>query len=223
MSRVKALTREQLGDKAYAMAVVHGLGSLSVRSLATACGVAPGTIYNYLPTKSDLLTAVVGRFWREELSDAMNRSITPGDDYIEFCRDLLDDVVDALQKFRRDWLPELVAAGQTSRGSTQMFEYPEAIRAIEHMRQGLERVLVSDPRVIRERLEGELSAERITHFTMSIIMELASSSEREARANLETFFAMLRLTLYAKAPEQVRKEPRHKARTRTELEEKSGS
>lgn len=223
MSRVKALTREQVVDKAYATAVVRGLGSVNVRALATDCGVAPGTIYNYFPTKADLLTSVVGRFWCDELQGAMTRSITPGDDYLEFCRALLDDVVDALQKFRRDWLPELMAAGQAQPGSLHMFELPEAIRAIEHMRQGLERVLVCDPRVIPGRLEGETSPERVTHLTMSVIMQLASASEREARTDMETFFALLRLTLYAKAPTPERESSHAKARKRAELEEKSGS
>ncbi len=168
MARRKALTREQAVERAYALACEHGLAAVSARSLAAECGVAPGTLYNYFPAKMDLLVAVVGRFWREELGDDMHEAMGPGGDYVAFCRAFFSDVADALTRFRRDWLPQLAACG------VSMTDCPEAIRALDHMRAGLVRVLEGDPCVARDRLVGELAPERIADLTLTTIMELSA-------------------------------------------------
>lgn len=169
MARAKALTREQIVSRAYALACERGLSALSVRALAAECGVALGTIYNYFPTKGDLLNGVVGRFWLEELGSDMHEGLEPGMDYVAFCRAFFADVAEALVRFRRDWLPQLAAAGEAS-----MADCPEAIRALDHMRVGLTRVLEADPRIDRSRLTGDLSPERVAALTLATVMELTS-------------------------------------------------
>lgn len=169
MARTKALTREQVVDRAYVLACERGLTAVSIRVLATECGVALGTIYNYFPTKGDLLVSVVGRFWREELGSDMHEALEPGMDYVAFCRAFFADVAEALARFRRDWLPELAAAHGVS-----MADCPEAVHALDHMRAGLVRVLEADPRVDRARLTGELSSERIAALTLTTVLELTA-------------------------------------------------
>lgn len=212
MARAKALTRKQVADRAYALACDRGFVAVSIRALAAECGVALGTIYNYFPTKGDLLTSVVGRFWREELGSEMHEALEPGTDYVAFCRAFFADVTGALARFRRDWLPQLAAAGGVG-----MADCPEAVHALEHMHAGLVRVLEADPRVDRTRLTGELSAGRVAALTLATVMELAAGSgllstpttpaaapagfaptgEADGRAAFETFCRMLRLALYA--------------------------
>lgn len=38
---------------------------ISMRGLAKACGISVGSIYNYFPTKNDLMIAVVVELWKE--------------------------------------------------------------------------------------------------------------------------------------------------------------
>ena len=62
---------EKLVSQAYAIASRDGISALSVRKVATACGIAVGSVYGYFPTKADLTAAVLTRFFEENLSDEL--------------------------------------------------------------------------------------------------------------------------------------------------------
>ena len=41
----------------------NGFGSVNMRAIAAACGVSVGSVYNYFPSKGDLICAVVESVW----------------------------------------------------------------------------------------------------------------------------------------------------------------
>ena len=43
----------------------QGAAEISIRSVAAACGVSVGSIYNYFDSKNDLITAAVESVWSE--------------------------------------------------------------------------------------------------------------------------------------------------------------
>lgn len=188
MAKQHAVTREQIVERAYALAVDRGLASVSIRAIATECGVATGTIYNYFPTKDDLTMGVIGHFWREELSDVMERAATPGCDYIEFCQSFYEEASDALVRFRRDWLPQLRASAEGGQG----MRCPEASSGLDHMRAGLAGVLRGDPHIDQTRLGEDLSPEQVAGLTLSTLIEFAG----ERKQSFDAFCQLLRLALY---------------------------
>ena len=46
MGNRPVISKEQILDAAYEIATTKGLGALSIRAVAAACGVAVGTVYN---------------------------------------------------------------------------------------------------------------------------------------------------------------------------------
>lgn len=42
-----------------------GLQGLNIRDVARRCGVSVGSIYNYFPTKGDLIVATIGSIWKD--------------------------------------------------------------------------------------------------------------------------------------------------------------
>ena len=54
---ILAVCRELLATK--------GAATLNMRAVAAQCGVALGSLYNYFPSKSDLLAATVASIWQE--------------------------------------------------------------------------------------------------------------------------------------------------------------
>lgn len=43
----------------------RGLSAISIRSVAAACGVSVGSVYNYFDSKAELVSAAVESVWRE--------------------------------------------------------------------------------------------------------------------------------------------------------------
>ena len=58
-------SKEKLLLAAKELAKTEGLSALQMRSLASAAGVAVGSVYNYFPNKNALLTAVVASIWKK--------------------------------------------------------------------------------------------------------------------------------------------------------------
>ena len=48
-------SREQILGAAKEIAALEGVAQISIRGVAKACGVSVGSIYNYFPTKSELV------------------------------------------------------------------------------------------------------------------------------------------------------------------------
>jgi AcrR family transcriptional regulator len=61
----KATSREDILEACRAIVRERGLSGISVRSVASACGIAPGTLYNYFPGKDALVLAVTADIWRD--------------------------------------------------------------------------------------------------------------------------------------------------------------
>lgn len=61
----QATSREDILAACRKVVRERGLSGVSVRAVAAAAGVAPGTLYHYFPDKNALLTAVTADVWRE--------------------------------------------------------------------------------------------------------------------------------------------------------------
>jgi len=67
------LTRERILECALAVADAGGIGSLTIRSLATELGVKPMSVYHHVPNKGAILDGIVDRVFAE-------MEIAPADD-----------------------------------------------------------------------------------------------------------------------------------------------
>lgn len=59
------ITRKKILDISRTMVRDGGMTSINIRSVALACGVSVGTIYNYFDSKSDLTCAVTEHIWQD--------------------------------------------------------------------------------------------------------------------------------------------------------------
>lgn len=58
-------SQNEILAKARLIAQQEGIGAVNMRSVAASCGVALGSLYNYFPSKDDLLLAVIASIWQD--------------------------------------------------------------------------------------------------------------------------------------------------------------
>ncbi|WP_314770566.1 helix-turn-helix domain-containing protein [Actinomyces bouchesdurhonensis] len=183
---------EKLVAQAYAIASRDGISALSVRKVATACGIAVGSVYGYFPTKADLTAAVLTRFFDESLSDELC-AVRPGERFTSYVRRFREALCAARTDMSLDWFAEM----RRLPGAEQ--EALEAVRApmLAHMERGLVRVLDADEAVVRSRLVGPMSAEALCRYVLrSIFASLMDGGESE------TLLALLDAALYDEPAEE---------------------
>lgn len=187
MGNKPVINKQQILDVAFDIASTSGLSGLSIRDVARACDVAVGTVYNYFPTKSDLVNDVVGRFWNEALAGHMPKA-TAGCNFVDFCQELAGELSQALGRFRDDWLAEVSALNAHDLAAARARE--EA--CFVHIRAGLAVALEQDPGIIRARLEGPFAPQPLCTFVWDSLL----SSIKHGDSSCQTLFALLRHTLY---------------------------
>ena len=177
---------EKLVAHAYAIASRDGISALSVRKVATACGIAVGSVYGCFPTKADLTAAVLTRFFEENLSDELC-AVRPGERFTSYVRRFREALCAERADMSVDWFAQM----RRLPGAEQ--EALEAVRAplLAHSERGLARVLDADEAVDRARIVGPLSAERLCRYVLRAVF--ASLMEGD---ECETLFALLDAALY---------------------------
>ena len=62
----KAVTsKEDILSVSKEMVAQCGIQAINMRNVAKECGVAVGSVYNYFPSKNDLIIAVIDVIWKE--------------------------------------------------------------------------------------------------------------------------------------------------------------
>lgn len=196
MGNRPVIQKEQILEAAYQIATTQGLGALSIRAVAAACGVAVGTVYHSYPTKSDLVNDVVGLFWQRAFASRMGAAEGAGNgegpradgDFVDFCRALAGEMARALEEFRSDFLDGLTALGAYDLAVARRRE----AESFAHVRQGLQVALERDPLLRRDRLVGPLAPEPLC----ALVWETMVDAARHRRPLDETLFALMRRALY---------------------------
>jgi len=67
MPKILQNVREQLLAEAKKQVAEKGYASTTVRSVAAACGLATGTVYNYFPSKDEIVIACVAAAWMQRI------------------------------------------------------------------------------------------------------------------------------------------------------------
>lgn len=64
-----ATSREELLSASKKIVAERGLQAVSIREIARQCHVAPGSVYNYFPSKNELMIATIESIWSEILQE----------------------------------------------------------------------------------------------------------------------------------------------------------
>ena len=182
----QVIDKDKLIDQAYSIAAREGISALSVRKLAVTCGIAVGSVYLYFPTKADLTAAVFTRFFGQALFEECCK-VSGRESFTDYVRKLRGALGDALAQMDVDWFAEMRRLPRSEHEALEAARGP----MLAHMEQGLQHVLEADPAVVRSRLVGALSPEKLCPFILGVIF----TSLMEG-SDCEPLFALLDTSLY---------------------------
>jgi Transcriptional regulator len=107
LSRIIENPKQLILDKAREILYNQGYNKLSMRTLSKACDIALGTIYNYYPTKKDLVIEMMTEYWQNYLNSVRQIADSQNDFYIKL-NNIFNELRTFIENFRQFWLtPEL--------------------------------------------------------------------------------------------------------------------
>ena len=181
------IEKEAIVKRAYALAQADGLRAVNVRAVADACGVAVGSIYNYFPSKDDLVAAVVECFFGEAFFDDFCHPAS-NENFLAYCERLFESMRATLARFRSDWLFQIQSLGLGAREAGKKLE----VDRLMHVRSGLEHVLAGDPDIAADAFGGGLDASGLCAFVLRGMMDALRAGEDDCHI----MFALLEKALY---------------------------
>lgn len=92
----------------------EGISNVSMRKIALKCNIGVGTIYNYYPTKMDIIVAVIEEFWRNCLMN-FNIIYVQNVDFFKEIELFYFHVLDYQKQFQGNFLKDLTSLPATNR------------------------------------------------------------------------------------------------------------
>ncbi|MEF9865000.1 MAG: TetR/AcrR family transcriptional regulator [Oscillospiraceae bacterium] len=98
--------KQHILENAREIAIDKGVSNINMRDIAKASGVAIGTIYNYYPTKGDLIADIVAMFWQDAFAN-ININLLHTMDFEANLEYIYFELLQFLNSFKSDWLSQL--------------------------------------------------------------------------------------------------------------------
>lgn len=143
----------------------RGLAGLTIRDVAQACGVSVGSIYNYFPTKSDLVIATIESVFREILQEL---SFSSCDDFSQSVGILFCDIHKSSEKFPGFFSSHSInaLAQDKSKGRERMSN------CFAQIKQAFLSILSADPKVREDAFSFTFSQEDFWDFVFDNLLFL---------------------------------------------------
>lgn len=187
------ISKEQILEATYQMALEHGLHSVNARSIAARCGVSVGSIYNYYPSMDELFSDVIERFFRSMFSDASCQA-AQGENFVTYIRRLYQRMQTALDVFQSDWLNQIESMNASMRAAGRRRESVYQAQIIQY----IQHVFDADAGIVDSRLTSRASSNDIAQFVFYTLVNCI-----RYRLDAEPLFSMLEISLYQMDPKSV--------------------
>lgn len=179
-------SKEEIMEVSRRLVLEKGIASLSMRSLAEACGVAVGSIYNYFPSKADLLSESIGSVWEEIFKPFYEREAFGS--FTECVSVLFETIRDGDKKYPGFFTVHALnfASADRKKGKEAMTRYLAALEG--RLADALRR-----DESIREGVFGEIFSEEVF---AGYVFELMLSIFLRKGQSCEALMEMIRQTIY---------------------------
>lgn len=164
----------------------EGLQAVNMRAVATKCGVALGTLYNYFPSKDELVLDTIESVWHdifhmEQLKEKV----------LSF-PETVDWIFRSLQNGANQY-PNFFTAHSLSFASAEKSKAKNTMATyLDHMKSGMAAALATDKSVRKDVFSGSFIEEDFLDFVLTGILALLLQQKPDCRVLTE----MVRRTIY---------------------------
>lgn len=130
---ILAVSKKMVADK--------GMQAINMRSVAKQCGVAVGSVYNYFPSKNDLMIAVIDAIWKEIIQGISDCTLSSG--FVENTEKLFYSVKSGGEKYPFFFSIHSISVAKSGKdkGRETMNQYFKSVKAdLLHSLQNDQRV-----------------------------------------------------------------------------------
>lgn len=143
MSRTIDNPRELILGEARKILYNEGYSSVSIRRVAKDCNIAVGTIYNYFPTKKELILEMMASYWQEFMNEA-EVIIKSQEDFYGKLRCIFKELLSFIIRFKSVWL------------SREFYESPDYVEGgLQREDIYVGRLTVMIEELLKEKANGE--------------------------------------------------------------------
>ena len=161
------------------MATEKGFSSVNMRSVAVECNVAVGSIYNYFPSKSELLCATIESIWK----DIFHMSAEQFDfsDFIKCLSWLFESIQQGGQKYP-EFLSKhaMILASEDKMAGQKMME-----KYFLHLKQNLLEVLKKDTKIRKDAFNERLTPALFVDNIFDLFIASAVNLRKDYQGILE--------------------------------------
>ena len=172
----RVTSTDKILEVALLIAKKEGVDKLSIRKLASACGIAIGSVYNYYPDKDALVTAVAETFWNNIFSD-QDKLYRQGMGFTQFLEWYYSYLYTKMSPYDSSWVKEL-----------------EGKIPAEKTIQLFMQILRQDKQINNSIWNMEFQPENFCKYVFTNVMALLQSGE----PNCRFFIYLLENLLYEK-------------------------
>lgn len=173
-------TREALLKAAILIIQEEGSGSLSIRSLASKLGIATGSVYNYFPSKAELLLAVTEEFWKKVFHQRICQT-AENTTFIQLVETVFFRLSESLPEFRTLLQGELHMLEQEARVKGRKLEQG----SLAHMKKAFLSVMNEDRQIKADIWTQQFTKEQYVEFVFSNLFQLLMSNTADCTFLLE--------------------------------------
>ena len=162
----------------------RGLSALDMRSVAKACHVALGSLYNYFPSKDALVTATIESVWQDIFHMEQCCEQKPFPEYVRW-------IFDSVRQGTREY-PHFFTAHSISVASSAKEQARKTLEQyFSHMKAGMAQSLRADPAVRRDAFSASFSESDLIDFVLSNLLTLLARQEDDCEVLLEVIRRVL--------------------------------
>lgn len=181
------ITKDALLEVAKEIVFNEGLDKLNMRNLAQKAQVSIGSVYNYFPSKNDLVFGVIEDFWKQVFYE----DICKVDTNIHFVA-FIEQIYDRLRHHIDDFNSLFMSHIEIMNQEDKMKGHHVGMQYVDHIRNGLALVLEQDTTIKPDAFTESFTRDGLMDFVFLHVF----ISLRKGSPNIDFLAEVLKRLLY---------------------------